>query len=180
MLLWLDMKPRGADAVIKKSMREIIFGLEDGCVSTLGAVTGIAAGSGNSSTVILAGTVLIVVEAISMAAGSFLSSKAVLEVQGGNRAHSETVSVRAGVVMFFSYLIGGLFPLLPYIFLPVERAPIPSIFFTVLVLFLVGVWKARFVKRGALRSGLEMVFVSMAAAFAGFVVGRFVAGVYEM
>jgi VIT1/CCC1 family predicted Fe2+/Mn2+ transporter len=56
-------------------MRPLVFGLEDGIVSTAGAVVGIAAGSQNSHVVILSGTVLILVEALSMAAGEYLSSK---------------------------------------------------------------------------------------------------------
>lgn len=57
------------------SIRELIFGLEDGLVSTLGVVIGVAAGSGDRLVVLLSGLVLVVVEALSMAAGSFLSSK---------------------------------------------------------------------------------------------------------
>ncbi|HJV32452.1 MAG TPA: VIT1/CCC1 transporter family protein [Patescibacteria group bacterium] len=57
------------------AIRELIFGLEDGLVSTMGAVAGIAAGTENGRVVILSGLVIIAVEALSMAAGSFLSNK---------------------------------------------------------------------------------------------------------
>lgn len=57
------------------SIREIVFGLEDSLVSTIGVVAGIAAGTGDQKIVILSGMVLIVVEALSMSAGSFLSSQ---------------------------------------------------------------------------------------------------------
>jgi len=57
------------------SIRELVFGLEDGIVSTTGAVIGIAAGTGNQKVVILSGLVIVVVEALSMAAGTYLSSK---------------------------------------------------------------------------------------------------------
>ncbi|MBI2411143.1 MAG: VIT1/CCC1 transporter family protein [Candidatus Kerfeldbacteria bacterium] len=62
------------------SLREIIFGLQDGIVSTLGAITGIAGGVQDHRIVILSGCVVIVVESISMAAGTFLSSKSAREV----------------------------------------------------------------------------------------------------
>ncbi|MDP2692635.1 MAG: VIT1/CCC1 transporter family protein [bacterium] len=55
--------------------REMVFGMEDGMVSTLGAITGIAAATGSHFTVILSGLVIISVESISMAVGSYLSSK---------------------------------------------------------------------------------------------------------
>jgi predicted membrane protein (TIGR00267 family) len=60
---------------IVESMRELVFGLEDSLVSTTGAVAGIAAGTDNAKIVILSGVVLVVVEALSMTAGSYLSNK---------------------------------------------------------------------------------------------------------
>jgi len=56
-------------------LREVVFGIEDGMVSTLGALTGIAVGSGEQYTVLLAGLVVISVESISMGIGSYLSNK---------------------------------------------------------------------------------------------------------
>ena len=61
-------------------MRDAIFGLEDGMVSTLGALTGIAIGSGTPEIVLLAGIVVICVESVSMMAGSYLSSQSRMEV----------------------------------------------------------------------------------------------------
>jgi VIT1/CCC1 family predicted Fe2+/Mn2+ transporter len=55
-------------------LREIIFGMEDGMVSTLGSITGIAIGSQDHSIVILAGIVIISVESISMGIGSYVSN----------------------------------------------------------------------------------------------------------
>lgn len=56
-------------------VREAVFGMEDGMVSTFGAITGIATATENPFTVILSGTIIIAVESISMAVGSYLSSK---------------------------------------------------------------------------------------------------------
>ncbi|MBU0569658.1 VIT1/CCC1 transporter family protein [Patescibacteria group bacterium] len=57
------------------TLREVVFGLEDGMVSTLGAITGIAIGSQDKPTVLLAGIVIIAVESISMGIGSYLANK---------------------------------------------------------------------------------------------------------
>lgn len=65
---------------ISANIREIVFGLEDSFVSTMGAVSGVAVGSGEVRAVLLAGVVLVAVEALSMAAGSYLSSKAATEL----------------------------------------------------------------------------------------------------
>lgn len=63
------------------SLREVVFGLEDGIVSTLGAITGIAVGTQNTGIVIVSGLVIIFVESLSMSAGTFLSSKSENEMK---------------------------------------------------------------------------------------------------
>lgn len=60
---------------IRSRLRDAVFGMQDGLISTVGALTGIAAGTQNGEVVVLAGLVIIVVESLSMAAGSYLSSK---------------------------------------------------------------------------------------------------------
>lgn len=69
------------EKIFSSLLREVIFGLNDGMVSTLGSLVGIAIGSQNRSIVILSGFVIIVVESISMAAGTFLSSKSEKEAE---------------------------------------------------------------------------------------------------
>ncbi len=56
-------------------VRELVFGMEDGMVSTMGAITGIATSTHNHFIVVLSGFVIISVESISMAVGSYLSNK---------------------------------------------------------------------------------------------------------
>ena len=66
----------GEPANNDSNIREIIFGAEDGFVSTLGLVLGMASATNDSRTVIIAGAIYVVAEAFSMAAGTYLSSKA--------------------------------------------------------------------------------------------------------
>ena len=159
----------------RRYIQEVIFGFEDSFVSTVGAVTGMAAGVSHRGVVILAGVVIIVVEATSMAAGSYISDKAKRDAAkaDGHECRLEgRSSVMAGVVMGISYLVAGIFPVLPYIFLPVAKAIAPSIILTLVMLFLVGVWQTRFTKRSWIKSGSEILLVGGAAIVIGFAVGR--------
>lgn len=165
---------------LEENIREIVFGLEDSLVSTLGAITGIAAGTGNAYVVILSGVVLIFVESLSMSAGSYLSSKSAAEASRYRKKDSTGVAVRAGFVMGVFYLFGGAFPLLPYFLLPVGQATAPSIVITAVALFLLGIGKAKVVGTKWLRSGLEMTLVSLSAAALGFLVGRVVAVIFGL
>lgn len=65
---------------LRSTLRELVFGIEDGMVSTMGAVTGIATGTGNQTIVVISGLVIIAVESISMAVGSYLSNKSEAEM----------------------------------------------------------------------------------------------------
>lgn len=65
---------------IGSTVREVVFGMEDGMVSTLGAVTGIAIGSQDHYMVVLSGVIIIAVESISMGIGSYLSNQSEYEV----------------------------------------------------------------------------------------------------
>jgi predicted membrane protein (TIGR00267 family) len=56
-------------------LRDCIFGLQDSLISTSGALLGIAAGTNNGSIVALSGVVIVTVESLSMAAGSYISAK---------------------------------------------------------------------------------------------------------
>lgn len=66
---------------VAEVLKEVVFGMEDGMVSTLGSITGIAVGSGNHFTIILAGVVIIAVESISMGIGSYLSNRSQEELE---------------------------------------------------------------------------------------------------
>lgn len=68
------------NTAIGSTIREVVFGMEDGMVSTLGAITGIAIGSQDHFTIILSGIIIIAVESISMGIGSYLSNLSEQEV----------------------------------------------------------------------------------------------------
>ncbi len=168
------MQRKSFQVQIAESIREIVFGLEDSLVSTLGTLTGIAIGTRSTFIVILSGLVLLAAEGMSMVAGSYLSSKSAFEAE--QVLHEETAnghkenSVRAAFVMGICYLFGGLVPLAPYFFLSVDRALLLSIPLTAIVLFLVGVWSSKFTKRSAMRSGFEMLVISLSAALIGYLI----------
>lgn len=223
---------RRSRAHIAAAVREIVFGLEDSLVSTLGTVSGIAVGSGDRYIVILSGFVLVAVEAISMAAGSFLSSKSADEVtrERERQDHARILQERindedsvhtilkrrkftdreikdilgaltrerklwlrevtraeyrfhtnvgvsphfAAIVMGVSYTLGGILVFAPYMILPLQLAALASFVLGFGALFLLGVWKAKLAGVPRVRSGMEMVGVSLLAAVLGVAIGRLI------
>ena len=211
-------------------IRELVFGMEDGMVSTLGAITGIAAATHDPFTTVLAGLVVVSVESISMGVGSYLSSKSVLAIEerklgeereelkkfpkeekqelidmyaqaGWTPETAEKMAdeasknselflqemalrelkifqgdmeepVKNGIVMLFSYIVGGAIPLAPYFFLGIFQSIPVAIVITLIGLFALGVYTAKHSKRAWWKAGLEMLVLASAAALVGYAVGQ--------
>ena len=62
-------------------LREVVFGAQDGILSTVALVTSVAVAIGSSSTVLLAGLAAALAGMISMASGAYLGSRAEQDVQ---------------------------------------------------------------------------------------------------
>lgn len=68
-------KNRPWKMMIETYLKDITFGIEDGIVSTFGVLIGVAIGAHDTRIVLLTGLVVITVEALSMAVGTFLSAR---------------------------------------------------------------------------------------------------------
>lgn len=149
-------------------LRSSLFGFEDALVSTTGMVVGISFGTANPKFILLAAFVTVAVEAVSMAAGEFLSDEAVHELDKKTPKDNTFLSA---VVMFTSYGVGGLIPVVPVIFLPHTQAIVGSIVAASVGLFILGFIKGKIVKVDKIRSAFEMLVVGGIAAAIGIVVG---------
>ena len=101
-------------------LRSIIFGFQDALVSTTGVVAGVAAGSNHKDTVVLAGIVTIIVEALSMGVGQYQSEKSVHQMDKTGR-HTDNLYI-VGSLMFVSYFLGGLVPVIPVVIFPLPAS----------------------------------------------------------
>lgn len=163
-------------------IRETIFGLEDGIVSTLGVLIGIAIGTKDQTLVILSGLVVIFVESLSMAAGTYLSNKSQQEVSLALakksplnyffRRHHAKLPFKESAFMGVSYVIGGIISLISFILLPIQVAVIAAIFTSFIFLFVIGFVKGKIANINPTKSGLEMVLISASASLVGYLVGK--------
>lgn len=154
-------------------IRNIIFGIADSLVSTVGLLSGIGAGGTTHSVVILTGIVYAFVEAFSMAVGSYLS-----EQSGEEYAVKGEVSDRkpflASVIMFVSFVVASFIPIFPYLFFGFTMALWLSIGLSIVALFIVGVIIARVAKVNLLAHGVKMMLLGGSAIIIGILVGKFV------
>jgi len=76
-----------------------------------------------------------------------------------------------------AYVVGGLIPLAPYIFLPTTSNALPlSIVLTLIALLIFGFVKGRFTGTRPLRSALQTAFIGSVAAGAAFAIARMIGG----
>lgn len=152
-------------------LRSILFGFQDGLVSTTGVVTGIATGVEDKAIIVLAAFVAVTVEATSMAAGQYSSEKAVHQMDKEGK-HTDNL-IWGALLMFFSYLMAGLIPIMPHLILPRPFSIYLSVFLAFLGLFVIGYVKGQLVESKPLRSALEMFIIGAIATGIGLTVGNF-------
>jgi len=78
----------------RSQIREFVFGIQDGLISTVGLLAGIQSATENSTVVIITGLTAMFSGAISMAAGSYLSSGAQKDIFDKEIADAEKLAER--------------------------------------------------------------------------------------
>jgi len=83
---WNHVKARIPDTAQRRtlekqrSVRQIVFGVQDGILTTLGIVTGVGVAEGQRSTVIITGGLALLAGALSMGVGEYLGGKSEREI----------------------------------------------------------------------------------------------------
>jgi VIT1/CCC1 family predicted Fe2+/Mn2+ transporter len=149
-------------------LRSLVFGFQDALVSTTGIVVGISAGVQNKQIIILSALVTISVEALSMAAGQYTSEKSVHQLPQSK--HRDNLLI-GSLLMFFSYLFGGLIPIIPTFFTLPPFSSVLSITLAFISLFFLGFFKAKLFFGRVWHSALEMLTIGGLATLIGLFVG---------
>jgi VIT1/CCC1 family predicted Fe2+/Mn2+ transporter len=217
----------------RTGIREVVFGVQDGLLTTLGLTTGVATATAGSvvahTTILIAGLVGALAGLISMGTGAYLASSAsrdlkhqaihkerseletrpeeelnemvvILAARGVPLEEARTLSrtlarypqlweethiekelgissqlrdtpVRDGLLMAGTFLLGAVFPILPYIFLTGLPAVLVSLALSGLGLTAVGVLKAAVTGQRLWVGGAQVLLVGGGAALAGYIFG---------
>lgn len=149
-------------------VHSIFFGIEDSLVSTTGALAGIAIGAGSKSVILMTALVIIAVESTSMGASEFLSEETEEDIEKEKMPANPKIS---GLLIFASYVIAGLVPLVPYLLLPHLQAIPVSIVAALIGMAILGLIKGRVSNKSQFRSALEVLVIGGIAAGIGIAVG---------
>lgn len=154
----------------KGFLRNSIFGAEDSLVSTVGLLSGISFAGLTSREIVTSGVILIIVEALSMGAGTYIADDSTNQLEPV-RSERENQFYNA-VVMFFSYVLIGLIPLGPYLFTSDTRTAFYySLAATLFALFCLGLFRGFYVGQSIWKSALKITIIGSITAAIGVIVG---------
>jgi VIT1/CCC1 family predicted Fe2+/Mn2+ transporter len=154
-------------------LRNVIFGVADSLVSTVGLLAGIDAAGTSRAGILLTGIVYAFVEAFSMAVGSFLSEESAEEYEAKKEV-SDGGPIAASIVMFVSFVLASFIPIVPYLIFGLTEALWVSVVLSIVALGVVGLMSARVVKVKMASHAVKMMLLGGVAIVIGVLVGKFV------
>lgn len=154
-------------------LRNIIFGVSDSLVSTVGLLAGIDVSGTPIKTIVLTGVIYAFVEAFSMAVGSFLSEESAEEYEHDGRG-GVLRPFWGSVIMFLAFVLASFIPIAPYLFFSASAALTWSIANSIAALAAVGIVSARIVHVDPRRQAIKTAVLGGAAILLGVVVGKIV------
>ena len=175
------VEPHGALQTARHYIRELVYGANDGIITTFAVVAGVAGGQLSTQVVLICGAANLLADGLSMAVGNYLairSHESVLESEG--RPEEEAFPLRHGTATFLSFVVAGSLPLLPYIIpgLDVERFAW-SIVVTLAALFAIGASRALIANVLWWRGGTEMLALGGVVAAVAYSSGALVSRLLE-
>ena len=144
------------------NIRDIVFGINDGLVEVLAATVGFAAALQSQSMLIfLAGSIVAISGTLSMAGGAYIATEYEKNINKGET----TSGVRSAFYVGVSYIIGAIFPLIPFAFgMTGLSGAVVSIVLTACVLSFTAALRAVVSRRSISKRVLENLGVSLGAA----------------
>jgi VIT1/CCC1 family predicted Fe2+/Mn2+ transporter len=175
--LSVHTEPTTALGIARHYLGDVIYGANDGIITTFAVVAGVTGGALSARTVLIVGAANLIADGLSMGVGNYLSirsSESAREAQ--NLPEHEARPARHGFATFMAFVVIGAVPLLPYL-LPefaVDRFAM-SVFLTLMMLFGVGASRAVVTLDRWWTSGFEMLSLGAVVAAAAYGSGALVA-----
>ena len=168
-------EPKGTKALAQHYLKDLVYGANDGTITTFAVVSGVAGASLDARIVLILGFANLLADGFSMGASNFLSIRSEESVR---RTHGkdpdEPFPLRHALATFVAFVVVGCVPLISYV-VPVAVDPFGvAVVLTLLTLFLVGAARGLVTDIVWWLGGLEMLGVGVAAAAVAYGIGAWV------
>ena len=175
----LHIEPHGVVGLARHYIRDLVYGANDGIITTFAVVAGVAGGSLSTAAVLVVGAANLAADGVAMGVGNLLAIRAhesALAADG--RPEEETYPWKHGLATLLAFVAAGVVPLIPYV-LPAANSGrlLWSSIFTMASLFGVGVARAAVTRDRWWRTGFEMLMLGGIVAGAAYLAGAVVAAI---
>jgi VIT1/CCC1 family predicted Fe2+/Mn2+ transporter len=178
----VHIEPRGAAATARHYIRDLVYGANDGIITTFAVVSGVAGGQLSQVAVLVVGAANLAADGVSMGVGNLLAIRAderAREAEG--LPELESHPWKHGLATLLAFVAAGAIPLLAYVLpVPPARQLMASTVTTFGTLFLLGASRAVVTRDRWWQTGLETLLLGAIVAFAAYGAGRLVAAVVHM
>lgn len=174
----LHVEPRGAMATARHYIRDLVYGANDGIITTFAVVAGVAGGELSTTAALVVGTANLAADGLSMGVGNFLAIRAHESArEADNLPEEEAHPWKHGLATFAAFVGAGALPLIPYLLLPPTSVFATSCLLTLASLFAVGAARGLVTTDTWWQAGFEMLMLGLIVAAAAYGAGALVAAV---
>ena len=170
----LHVEPRGVRATAQHYLKDMVYGANDGLITTFAVVAGVEGGALSRHAVLVVGFANLLADGLSMGVGNYLSIRSQETVRRTLALpEEEAFPARHATATFLAFAVAGVIPLVAYA-VPVLAASsrvVTATISTLGALFAVGALRSTVTDESPVRGGLEMLalgaVVSGVAYYAG-------------
>src|SRR4030095_15203555 len=113
----LHVEPRSALGIAQHYIRDLVYGANDGIITTFAVVAGVTGGTLAPVTALLLGVPNLLADGLSMGVGNYLGIRSDERVREAQQLpEQEAFPVRHGLATFLAFVSAGAVPLVPYVF----------------------------------------------------------------
>jgi VIT1/CCC1 family predicted Fe2+/Mn2+ transporter len=173
----LHVEPSGAAATARHYIRDLVYGANDGIITTFAVVSGVAGGQLSQLAVLVVGAANLAADGVSMGVGNFLAIRADEQArEADGLPELERHPWKHGLATLLSFVLAGAVPLAPY-FLPMPSGHQLAVSTAVTfgALFALGAARALVTRDRWWQTGLETLALGAVVAGAAYAAGRLVA-----
>ena len=177
----LHVEPRTALGVAQHYIRDVVYGANDGVITTFAVVAGVTEGTLAPVTVLVLGVANLLADRLSMGVGNYLGIRSDERVREAQRLPEyEAFPIRHGLATFLAFVAAGAVPLLPYVFSGLTTNLFAtSTVLSLAVLFVVGAARARVGTGSWWAIGLEMLVLGVIFGAVAYYGGAVVSALVE-
>jgi hypothetical protein len=124
----VHQEPHGATAIARHYIRDLIYGANDGLITTFAVVAGVSGGALSSRAVIIIGVANLAADGLSMGVGNYLSIRSHESARAAQGlVEEEARPARHGMATLLAFVVAGSLPLVPYVLPDLDHSAIVSI-----------------------------------------------------